>query len=172
MANIDPFVLGLNLYDLDRLTHNLLTKMVNDHVGEDNFVSHRELCHYYFDPYHIGLEEELLISNVLQRNRGILQDRGWFLDYRKGSGWFIVKTPTEAFEHLRRYTKREVKLHGRLQVKAFIAIGNRYQLSAGGPLIQAIQGMTPAIEQLEQAIEEAEPPAPPQPEEERDQPSE
>jgi len=59
----------------------------------------------------------------------MLQDGGYFLDYRKRSGWFVVKTTAEAFDHLIRYTKREVRLHKRLQAKAFIAIGNRYQLS-------------------------------------------
>jgi len=165
MANIDPFVFGPNLYDLDGLTHDILTKMVNDHVGEENAIRNKELCHYYFDPRPIYLEDEFLISNILQRTRGVLQDGGGFLDYRKRSGWFIVKTTAEAFGHLARYTKREIRLHGRLQAKAFIAIGNRYQLPADNPLIQAIQGMTPAIEQLEQAVNEAEPPAPPQLEE-------
>ena len=165
MANIDPFVLGPNLYDLDGLTHNLLTKMVNDHVSEENAARQRELCHYYFDPYPISLEDEFLISNILQRTRGVLQAGGYFLDYRRRSGWFVVKTTAEAFDHLVRYTKREVRLHRRLQAKAFIAVGSRYQLPAGSPLIQAIEGITPAIEQLEQAVEEAEPPTPPQPEE-------
>lgn len=157
MANIDPFVLGPNLYDLDGLTHDLLGKILAEHSGEENAVRNRELCHYYFDPYRIGLEEEFLISSILQRTRGLLQAGDWFLDYRRRSGWFAVITTAEAFEHLRRYAKREVKLHRRLQAKTFIAIGSRYQLPAG-PLIQAIQGMTPAIDQLEQAVEEAEPP--------------
>ena len=164
MANIDPFMLGLNIYDLDGLTDDLLTKMVNDHAGEENACSHRELCNYYFAPYRINMERKFLITSILQRARGKLQEGGWFLDYRKGR-WFVVKTTAEAFDHLLRYTKREVRLHGRLQAKAFIAIGTSYQLEAGNRLIQAIQGMTPAIEQLEQAAEEAEPPAPPQLEE-------
>lgn len=157
MANIDPFVLGPNLYDLDGLTNDLLIKMVNDHAGEDNACSHRELCRYYFTPYRCSMEGKFLITNVLQRARGILQEGGWFLSYRKG-GWFVVKTTAEAFEHLRRYTKREVRLNQRLQAKVFIAIGSKYQLPAGDTLVQAIQGMAPAIEQLEQAVEEAEPP--------------
>lgn len=165
MANIDPFVLGPNLYDLDGLTHDLLTKMVNDHAGEENACSHRELCHYYFAPYRINLERKFLITNILQRARGVLQKGDWFLDYRPRSGWFVVKTTAEAFEHLRRYTKREISLNQRLQAKVFIAIGSNYQLPANDTLIQAIQGMAPAIEQLEQAVEEAEPPAPPQLEE-------
>ena len=74
----------------------------------------------------------------------------------------VVKTTAEAFDHLKRYAKREIKLHERLQAKAFIAVGNRYQLPAGSPLIQAIQGMVPAIEQLEEAITHSEPPAAPQ----------
>ena len=165
MANIDPFVLGPNLYDLDGLAHDLLGKILAEHASEENAVRNREICHYYFDPYHIGLEEEFLISSILQRVRGILQAGDWFLDYRRRSGWFAVRTTAEAFEHLRRYAEREVRLHRRLQAKTFIAIGNRYQLPAGSPLIQAIQGMTPAIEQLEEAVEEAEQPAPPQLEE-------
>ena len=158
MANIDPFVLGPNLYDLDGLTNNLLTKMVNDHVSKESPIRNTELCHYYFDPYPIRLEERFLISSVLQRARGRLQKGGWFLDYRRKLGWFVVKTTAEAFDHLRRYAKREVELNKRLQAKAFIAVGSRYQLPAGSPLIQAIAGMTPAIEQLEEAVEEAEPP--------------
>ena len=169
MANIDPFVLGPSLYDLDGLTHDLLTVMVNDHIGEENAIRQSELCHYYFDPYSISLEEKFLITNILQRARGVLQAGGYFLDYhKKPGGWFVVKTTKEAFDHLVRYTKREVKLHGRLQSKVFIAIGKQYQLPASNPLIQAIAGMTPAIEQLEEAVEEAEPPAPPQLEEGHD----
>lgn len=165
MANIDPFVLGPNLYDLDGLIHDLLTMMVNDHSGQDNACSHSELCHYYFDPYRITLERKFLITNVLQRTRGVLQRGNWFLDYRPRWGWFVVQTTAEAFEHLRRYTRREIKLNQRIQAKAFIAIGSNYQLPADSTLVQAIQGMAPAIEQLEQAVEEAEPPAPPQIEE-------
>ncbi len=158
MPNIDPFILGPNLYDLDGLTHDLLTKMYNDHLGEENACSHRELCRHYFAPYPSSLEDIFLISSILQRTRGVLQAGGYFLDYRKRSGWFVVKTTAEAFDHLVRYTKREVRLHRRLQAKAFIAVGSRYQLPADDRLIQAIEGMTPAIEQLEEAVESAEPP--------------
>lgn len=160
MANIDEFFLGPNLYDLDRLTHNLLGKILDEHAGEENPVRQSELCHYYFDPYPISIEDSFLISNILQRARGILQSSEWFLDYRKRSGWFAVKTGAEAYDHLRRYTKREINIHGKLVEKAHIATGNRYQLPAGNPLIQAIQGMTPAIEQLEEAVNNPEPPAP------------
>lgn len=156
MANIDPFVLGPSLYDLGGLIQDLLTKMVNDHAGEKNGISNKELCHYYFDPRPIRLEEQILISSILQQARGKLQDGGWFLDYRRRSGWFIVKDTAEAFDHLMRYTKREVRLHGRLQAKTFIAIGNRYQLSAGNLLVQAIKGMTPAVKKLEKAVKDTE----------------
>jgi hypothetical protein len=164
-ANIDPYVLGPNLYDLDGLTHDVLTKMVNDHAGQENGCTHRELCQYYFSPHRVDEEAKILISVILQRARGVLQQGGWFLDYREGH-WFVAQTPAEAFEHIRRYTKREVKLHGRLQTKVFIAIGDTYQLPANNQLIQAIRGMTPAVEQLEQAIEEAELPAPSEEDEE------
>ena len=50
MARIDQFILGTDLYDFDRLVHDLLGKMLADHVGEANFVTHAELCHYYYDP--------------------------------------------------------------------------------------------------------------------------
>lgn len=81
-----------------------------------------------------------------------------FLDYRRGSGWFIVKDTAEAFEHLMQYTKREVRLHGRLQAKTFIAVGSRYQLSAGNPVVRAIKGMTPSVKKLEKAVEDTEQP--------------
>jgi len=160
MANIDPFIKGPSLYDLDGLIKDLLTKMVNDHVSEENAIRNEELCHYYFDPRAIGFEEQFLISSILQRTRAVLQSRGWFLDYRKRSGWFIVKSTAEAFEHLVRYTKREVRLHKRLQAKTFIAISNRYQLPASNPLVQAIKGMTPSVKKLEQVVEDTELPAP------------
>jgi len=165
MANIDQFVLGLDLYDLDRLRHDLLGKILAEHAGEDLAVTHPELCHYYFDPYPIRWEDEALISNMLQGARGIMQDSGWFLDYKKGKGWFAVVTGAEAFDHVLRYAKREVRLHQRIQTKAHIATGNRYQLPASNPLIQAIHGITPAIEQLEEAVNNPEPPTPPQLEE-------
>lgn len=156
MAKIDPFVRGSGLYDLDELTQDLLTKMVNDHAGVKNGIRSKELCHYYFDPRPIKLEDKILISSVLQRARGKLQDGGWFLDYRRISGWFIVKDVAEAFDHLMRYTKREVRLHGRLQAKTFIAVGSRYQLSTGNPLVRAIKGMTPSVKKLEQAVKDTE----------------
>ena len=158
MARIDDFIIGPNLYDFDRLTHDLLGKILEDHVGEDNATTHGELSHYYYDPYPLNLEEELVISNILQRARGIMQDGGWFLEYRRRSGWFAVATTEEAVEHVRRYAKREISLHRRLQRKAHIAVGDRYQLPANNPLIIAIQGTTPGIEQLEEAVDEAEPP--------------
>lgn len=169
MARIDEFVLGPNLYDLDGLTHNLLGVMLDKYKGEENPVHYLELCHYYFDPYPIGYEDEALISNILQGARRIMQDAGWFLDYKRGKGWFAVVTGKEAFDHVLRYTRREVNLHHRLQKKAHIAVGDRYQLPAGNPLIQAIQGMTPAIEQLEEAVNNPESPAPPQLEEGHDE---
>jgi len=160
MANIDLFILGPDRYDLGGLIKDLLTKMVNDHVSKENAIRNEELCHYYFDPRPIGLEEQFLISSILQQTRGELQKRGWFLDYRKKLGWFIVKSTAEAFDHLVRYTKREVRLHGRLQAKTFIATGNRYKLSIGNPLVQAIQGMTPAVKKLEHAVKDTELPIP------------
>jgi hypothetical protein len=132
--------------------------MLEEHVGEENAITHRELCHYYYDPYVIHLEEECVISNVLQRCRGIMQEGDWFLDYHKRSGWFAAKTSEEAFEHVRSYAKREIRLHRRLQGKAHIAVGDHYQLPANNPLILAIQGTTPAIERLEEAIESEETP--------------
>lgn len=165
MANIDQFILGTDLYDLDGLTRDLLGKILAEHAGEDNAVRQRELCHYYFDPYPIRYQDEALISDILQRARGVMQDAGWFLDYRRRSGWFAVRTTEEAFDHTLRYAKREVHLHHRLQRKAHIAVGDRYQLPANNPLIQAIHGATPSIEQLEEAVNNPEPPAPPQLEE-------
>lgn len=165
MANINQFVLGPHLYDLDGLTYNLLEKLVNDHVGEDNGITHRGICHYYYDPHPIQLEDEFLISNILQRARMIVQDVGMLLDWRRNRGWFVVQTTEEALRHLLRYTKRQVRLHGRLVEKAYIATGARYQLPADNQLILAIQGMTPHIEQLEEAVHNAEVPPPP-PEEE------
>lgn len=158
MARIEEFIIGTNLYNFDGLTHDLLGKILEEHIGGENAVTHAELCHYYYDPYPIQIEEELIISNVLQRARGILQTGGWFLDFRRGRGWFAVQTVEEAFDHVQRYAKREIRLHQRLQGKAHIAVGTRYQLPANNPLILAIQGMTPVIEQLEEAVESSEPP--------------
>ena len=154
MARIDRFIVGENLYDLDRLMHDVLGQILAYHVGADNAVTHARLCHHYYDPYPIHLEEEYVISNILQRARGILQEGGWFLDFRRGTGWFAVQSTAEAFDHVRRYAKREINLHRRLQRKAHIAVGTRYQLPANNPLILAIQGTTPAIEQLEQTVSE------------------
>ena len=162
MAIIDGFILGPNLYDLDGLRHDLLGKILAEHSGEENAISHRELCHYYFHPHPISLEDQMLISNILQDVRGILQEGNWFLDWRRRSGWFAVRTTHEAFGHLLRRAKREVRLHHRLQVAAHIATDGRYRLPASNPLIQAIHGMTPAIEQLEEAVDNPEPPEPPQ----------
>lgn len=164
MARIDEFVLGPNLYDLDGLTHDTLRKILEEHVGEGNGITHQELCDYYFSPHPIRLEDKILISNILQYARGVLQGGGWFLDVRR-KRWFAVRTTEEAFRHVLRYARREINLHHRLQTKANIAVDDRYQLPANNPLIQAIQGTTPAIEQLEEAVNEAEPPTPPQLEE-------
>ncbi len=166
MANIDQFVLAPHLYDLDGLTYNLLEKLVNDHVGEDNGITYRGICGYCYDPHPIQLEDEFLISNILQRVRMILQDVGMLLDWRRNRGWFVAQTTEEAFSHVLRYTKRQVRLHHRLVSKAYIAIGERYQLPANNELIRAIQGMTPHIEQLKEAVDNAELPLPPQQEEE------
>ena len=169
MAIIDEFVIGPHLYNLDGLKYSLLEKLLNDHVGQDHPITHRAICHYYYDPHPFGLEEEFLISNILQQVRMLLQDVGMFLEWRKGSGWFVVQTTDEAFRHLLRYTKREVRLHKRLQTKAAIATGTRYQLPASNQLILAIQGMTPHIEQLKEAVDNAELPPPPQLEEGREE---
>ena len=165
MANIDQFVLGPDLYDLEGLRHDLLGKILAEHVGEQNAVTHSELCHYYFAPYPIRLEDKFLISQMLQEARGIMQDGDWFLDYHGRKGWFAVKTTEEAFNHVLRRAKREVRLHHRTQVAAHIATGDHYQLPVSNPLIQAIHGVTPAIEQLEEAVNNPERPAPPQLEE-------
>jgi len=162
VANIDRFRLGPNLYDLDGLTHDVLGKILTDHAGEENAVSHTQLCQYYFGTTRVSLEGQLLLSNILQRARGILQAGGWFLDFRKRSGWFAVRTTIEAYDHVVRYTKREIRLHHRLETKADIIIGDHYQLSADNPLIQAIEGVGPAIEQLEEAVRNPQLPAPPE----------
>lgn len=152
MANIDQFVHGPDRYNIDELTHDLLGMMLDEHAGWENAITHREICHYYFDPRPIYFEDKFLISNILQNARGIMQDAGWFLDYRKGRGWFAVRTTEEAFEHVRRYAKREVNLHRRLQTKTHIAIGDHYRLPPSNPLIQAIHGVTPVIQQLEETV--------------------
>jgi len=153
MARIDEFILGVDLIDLDGLKEDLLGKILDEHAGQDNPVTHRELCHYYYDPRRVTLEGEILISNTLQRCRGVLQEGGWFLHYQRGRGWFAVVTSDEAYRHLRGYARRQVRLHRRLQTKVAIGMGERYQLPATDQLIRAIQGITPRIEELEEAIE-------------------
>lgn len=157
MARIDEFILGTDLIDLYELCHDILRKILEEHRGYDDGITHPDLCHYYFDPYPIRIEDKMLITNMLQSARGILQNGGWFLDYRDGK-WFAAVTKEEALGHITRYAKREIRLHRRLQTKAHIGIGEHYQLPANHPLIQAIQGATPAIEQLEEATESPEPP--------------
>lgn len=161
MAYIDQFIRGLDLYDLEALRHDLLGKILTEHAGKENAIPYRELCHYYFDPRPIRIEDKLLISGMLQQARGILQENEWFLDYAPKRGWYAVKRTDEAFSHLLHRAKREVRLHHRTQVAAHIATGNHYQLPASNPLIQAIHGVTPAIEQLEEAVENPEPPQEP-----------
>lgn len=153
MTRIDPFILGVDLIDLGALKHDLLGKILDEHAGGGNAVTHRELCHYYFDPRPIALEGEILISNMLQEARGALQEGGWFLHFQRGRGWFAVVTSDEAYRHLRGYAQRQVRLHRRLITKAEIAMGERYQLPRSDQLIRAIQGITPRIEELEKAIE-------------------
>lgn len=158
MARIDEFILGQNLIDLQGLRHAVLGKILEEHCGHENAITHSELCHYYYDPYPIRLEDEYLISSMLQDTRGMLQAGGWFLDYRGDVGWYAAVTDEEAYDHIRRYAKREIRLHRRLQTKAQIGVGDRYQLPTNDPLMIAIQGATPAIEQLEEAVESPEPP--------------
>ncbi|MDI6815551.1 MAG: hypothetical protein QMC90_05710, partial [Dehalococcoidales bacterium] len=144
------------LYNLEELKHDVLQKILSEHAGENSAITQLELCHYYFDPYPIRYEDRALISNILQEARGIMQDHGWFLDWKPGKGWFAVITNEEAVDHLLRYTKREIRLHGRLQKKAHIATGNRYLVSSDHPLIEGIHGVTPAIQQLEEAVKQLE----------------
>lgn len=158
MARIDQFIIGTNLIDLEGLRHDVLGKILEEHRGHEKAISHSDLCHYYYDPYPIRLEDEYLISNMLQDARGLLQAGGWFLDYRRGIGWYAAVTGAEAYEHIRRYARREIRLHRRLQTKAQIGVGERYQLPTNDPLMIAIHGATPAVEQLEEAVEHAEPP--------------
>lgn len=162
MARIDQFILGLHLYDLDELQRDLLGKILTEHAGEKNAIRHSEVCHYYFDPRPISLEDEALISNILQGVRAILQQGDWFLDWRRRSGWFAVTSTNEAFDHLLRRAKREVRLHQRILAAANIATGKHYQLPASNPLIQAIHGISPAIQKLEEAVDNPELPEPPQ----------
>lgn len=164
MARIDEFYQGPNRYDVEALKHDLLGKILEEHVEWENGITHRELCHYYLDPYPIHIEDRLLISNILQGARYMMQDAGWFLDVR-GGRWFAVKTTEAAYHHILRYARREINLHRRLQTKTHIGVGDRYQIPANNPLIQAIEGTTPAIEQLEEAVDNPEPPGPPQLEE-------
>ena len=152
MARIDEFILGTDIINLEGLRHDLLGKILEEHRGHENAIPHSELCHYYYDPYPIRLEDEYLITNMLQDTRGMLQAGGWFLDYRRDVGWYAAVTGEEAYEHIRRYAKREIRLHRRLQTKAHIGVGDRYQLPANDPLMIAIQAATPAIEQLEEAV--------------------
>lgn len=156
MARIDQFVLGPDLYDLEELKHDILQKILSEHAGEDSAITQLELAHYYFDPYPIHDEDRALISNILQAARGVMQEHDWFLDWKPRKGWFAVVTEREAVDHVLRYTKREIRLHGRLQKKASIATGNRYLVAADHPLIQGIHGVTPAIQQLEQTVNQLE----------------
>ena len=165
MAWIDQFIIGRDLMNLEELRHDVLGKILEEHRGHDNAITHSELCHYYYDPYPIRLEDEYLISNMLQDARGILQAGGWFLDYRRGVGWYAAVTSEEAYDHILRYAKREIRLHRRLQTKAQIGVDDRYRLPAHDPLMIAIHGTTPAIDMLEEAIEEVEQPTLPQLEE-------
>ncbi|GAJ17542.1 unnamed protein product, partial [marine sediment metagenome] len=87
----DQFIRGLDLYDLEALRHDLLGKILTEHAGKENAIPYRELCHYYFDPRPIRIEDKLLISGMLQQARGILQENEWFLDYAPKRGWYAVK---------------------------------------------------------------------------------
>jgi hypothetical protein len=160
MARIDRFMRGRDYFDLEELRNDLLGKILEEHVGVDNAITHEDICRYYFEPYPVSLEDQFLISQALQDVKHLLQESGWFLDWQKGIGWFAVRTTEEAFRHVLRYAKREIRLHQRLQTKAHIATGERYQLPSDNPLIQAIHGTTPSIERLEEAVNNPEPPEP------------
>jgi len=153
MARIEKFIIGTGKYDQDKLTHDLLTKLTNDHVGKENAIRHKDVCRYYFSPFPIYLENQFIISEVLQKCRRILEKSGWILEGKGKSGWFLARTEEEAFDHFKNATKRVVTLHGRVKEKANILTGNRYKLPANNPLIQAIHGMTPAMKRLNKAYE-------------------
>lgn len=130
---------------------------MTDHVGPENGITTLDLCMLYFGYY--DLERRLLMEQEMQAVRFMLEYRQQPMLLRSHHRrWYVVAPEDTAGARgfFAERAKRFVRSGVRLQRSSNIA-QETYQLPQGDPLVRSIEGVQPAIRQIEEAIEPPEP---------------
>ena len=150
MAYIDRFRNGLDRYDLPSLRDDLRERIVNDYVGEENSIPFRDIVDIYFDTRPALLEEKLLLERLWQEVKRELEGYDNLVDVHRRHR-FLVKTTEEAERCVIRRSRWEVRRHERLVETGGSAV-RKYNVLPSHPVIKAIEGATPQIDALREAV--------------------
>lgn len=135
--------------DFDDLRVDLRVRLLNDYKGANNGVSSRELSQIYFG--YVDGETLMFISDQMQIVRLDLMHAPRPVIVRSHKyRWYVAADMAEARGFIAERAKRFVRAHSRLEEAADIG-QKTYALPASDPLVRAIEGAQPTVEQIEEA---------------------
>lgn len=140
-------------YDIQALRHDVLTRLLNDHVGPNNSVTTAELTKAYFG--YVSFENKCFIGQLIQACRQLLEENNLLLRSHHFR-WYVVPTdhPEYAKGFIDERAARFIRSHQRLQKETDISV-DTYKLPASDKLVKAIRGAAGAVEQIEEGRHEA-----------------
>jgi len=147
---INPVTGQINFNDWQ---HAICARLMTDHVGPENGISTSELCMLYFG--YADLEKKILINNQMQVVRHMLEERQQRMILRSYNYHWYVVAPEDtggARAFLENRTSRFVRAGRRLKTISDIS-QETYQLPPGDPLVTAIEGTQPLLDEVKRALE-------------------
>lgn len=153
MAEIYEFMDSLTgRIDMNAWRHDICARMQSEHEGPDRVTTTRDMCMVYFG--YVDTEKFFFMGDQMQVVRRMLMDRPipMILENSRG-GWYVVN-PRDvggARNFVTRFSKRFIRAGRRLRRYSEVA-RETYQLPEGDPLVRAIEGTQPTLDQVDRAM--------------------
>lgn len=156
-AEINEFMDEFGHVDRNAWRHDICGRLLQDAADGYNGFTTQDLCMTYFG--YVDLEKMLWVGDQMQAVRNMMEHRpipAFLVNHRQR--WYLV--PAEDQARARGFVvdraNRFVRSSDRLGRYSRIA-QQTYGLPAGDPLLIAIDGMKPALEEIRQTLELPEP---------------
>jgi hypothetical protein len=137
--------------DFDAWQQDLIGRMIQYHQGPGNSTTTRAVCQFYFG--FVDFEHLTLVGQQMQIVRArLIAARTPVIIRNQHRRWYAVEVTDTAGARgfVAERARRFLRLYSRIQTYSGVA-QTTYKLPAGDPLVTAIQGVSPAIPQIEQA---------------------
>lgn len=156
-AEINEFMDEFGQVDRNAWRHNICGRLLQDAADGYNGFTTQDLCMVYFG--YVDLEKMWWVGDQMQAVRNMMEHRpipAFLVNHHRR--WYLV--PAEDRARARGFVKDRVERFARSgeRLERYSRIAQQtYGLPAGDPLLKAIDGMRPALEEIRHTLELPEP---------------